>query len=1201
MKPASLFSLIIGLNFLYFASYSQGWEKSYGGSKNDMAYDVIKTSDGCFVAVGSTESFGAGGTDVFVVKINNAGNLVWSRVIGGTGNDIAYSVSETTAGELVIAGATSSFGAGGSDVYVLKLSANGTTQWTRTFGGTFNDEGRSVIVSGGDIYVAGSKSWSYFDNDFYLIKISSIGYPIWEKTYSTPGSYSYDRAYCMVKTFDGGFALAGKPDCCNQVYLVKTDANGQVLFTKSFDQPSDFGATGIVETANHNLVMTGVNNRGGNHPFLIKVNSAGNLVYNRVTSALVNSVTNLAIANNGNLLLGADVCNLGCTMELIKYDGTGAELWRNSDYQLANYTPYSYTFSGVKAVKVISGDSYIACGSTRLPSGSQSDFLIVKTDSSGNTYSHPVLSYSGPTVFCDSDSVTITAPSGYTSYQWTYVDTDHHLDYIDGANTPLYTAKSTGYYSCIMKSATNDVNVAFADYVIKSSAPVITLKGHASFCTAAGETLQLTTGQEPGSSYHWELNETIISGATDTSYSPTVSGNYTVVQTNLCGTIGSVPIVVNVNEPPETPVILIDNYLEETQCMGITDTSYNEGNLRVKAVTGATYQWCHNGIIIDGATDRTTFPYFNDDDYTCTVTTACGSATSVPRSGKHRVNNEGRAFVHASGPVTGCGVASVTLSIDPYMEPYHWYKNDSIIPGATDASYLVTSSGDYYCKYEGQVCGRLRSRIKHVDITSDPTPSITASGPIFVCTGPMTLNAAPVGAGISYEWYMDSVVIPGATASSYDVSSSGNYKCLVTQPCGSLYTIAVYVSIGLPSNTITADTTNFCSASSAQLSVSNPEIGESYRWKCNGVNVLGGTSADYNTHTPGTYTCNITNSCGTVTSNAITINRVQGPLPVITGNTKFCAGTTNTLTENSGTAISWNWYRNNSPIGINQQSIPATYSGDFKVLVTDVNGCTAFSNVFTTTYVSKPVASITFSEYPDICSGDSITMTTNSANDYVYHWKKNKVNIAGANSNSYTTADPGNYTVKVTNMCGTTAAHAQPKVRVKSLPSANITPQGPVSFCNGDSVVLTADSGADYEYSWKRGEIIIYGETGSSYNATIAGEYKVVVTGHNGCSNVSAATIVTVPCKEIENISADAADDFKFSVYPNPATDKIFIKFNMIQCAELRIFDVVGACVLKREAMNGSIAIDISGLSKGMYTVQLTAADGVQNQKLLKQ
>jgi len=153
------------------------WQHAYKGSSSEQAYSIQQTSDGGYVAVGWTSSYGAGSGDVWVLKLSSDGNIEWQRTYGGSGFECAYSIQQTSDGGYIVAGETSSFGAGGKDLWVLKLYSNGDIEWQKTYGGTGHDSASSIQqTSDGGYIVAGySESFSAGESDFFIIELSSTG------------------------------------------------------------------------------------------------------------------------------------------------------------------------------------------------------------------------------------------------------------------------------------------------------------------------------------------------------------------------------------------------------------------------------------------------------------------------------------------------------------------------------------------------------------------------------------------------------------------------------------------------------------------------------------------------------------------------------------------------------------------------------------------------------------------------------------------------------------------------------------------------------------------------------------------------------------------------------------------------------------------------------------------------------------------
>ncbi|WP_448516707.1 hypothetical protein [Pseudothermotoga sp.] len=156
---------------------TDAWQRVFGGSYDDIAYSIQQTSDGGYIVAGYTESFGAGGKDVYVLKLDADGNKVWERTFGGSYDDIAFSIQQTSDGGYIVAGYTGSFGAGSGDVYVLKLDADGNKVWEKTFGGIHYDQANSVQqVSDGGYIVAGyTESFGAGIRDVYVLKLDKYG------------------------------------------------------------------------------------------------------------------------------------------------------------------------------------------------------------------------------------------------------------------------------------------------------------------------------------------------------------------------------------------------------------------------------------------------------------------------------------------------------------------------------------------------------------------------------------------------------------------------------------------------------------------------------------------------------------------------------------------------------------------------------------------------------------------------------------------------------------------------------------------------------------------------------------------------------------------------------------------------------------------------------------------------------------------
>lgn len=195
----------------------------------DVAQGIEETNDGGFIVAVSAGSYLTAMNDAMLLRLNSNGTPLWAKTYGGIADDVARYVYQTTDGGFLAAGTSRSFGAGGADFYLVKTDANGTLQWAKTYGGS-NDEGLlafSKTSDGGYIACGTTLSFGNGSEDVYLVKINSAGDTAWTKTY---GGSSYDGGVAVQQTTDGGYVITGATQSFGQgnrdIYLIKTDANG---------------------------------------------------------------------------------------------------------------------------------------------------------------------------------------------------------------------------------------------------------------------------------------------------------------------------------------------------------------------------------------------------------------------------------------------------------------------------------------------------------------------------------------------------------------------------------------------------------------------------------------------------------------------------------------------------------------------------------------------------------------------------------------------------------------------------------------------------------------------------------------------------------------------------------------------------------------------------------------------------------------
>jgi uncharacterized delta-60 repeat protein/uncharacterized repeat protein (TIGR02543 family) len=190
---------------------SVNWQHTSGGTNDESIRAMALTSDGGCIVAGDTASFGAGGFDLWVLKISSTGTVDWEFTYGGSGNEQGWSVQETSDGGYIVAGDTDSFGAGGFDVWILKLDGGGTPLWQHTYGGTGRDRARSVQETSDGSYIVSGFTDSYGSggNDAWVLKLNSSGTPEWQYAY---GESLSETAISIRATSEGGYIAGGHTD-----------------------------------------------------------------------------------------------------------------------------------------------------------------------------------------------------------------------------------------------------------------------------------------------------------------------------------------------------------------------------------------------------------------------------------------------------------------------------------------------------------------------------------------------------------------------------------------------------------------------------------------------------------------------------------------------------------------------------------------------------------------------------------------------------------------------------------------------------------------------------------------------------------------------------------------------------------------------------------------------------------------------------
>lgn len=325
------------------------WQKTYGGTQEDLLTSIQHTNDGGYILLGITASidgditFNHGTNDCWVIKIDFQGNIQWQKTIGGYENDFPRSIQQTDDGGYIISIDTMShdgdvlFNHGSMDYLVVKLNSTGTIEWSRTYGGSNDDRAYCAIKQtpdGGYIFGCESNStdgditFNHGISDYWIVKIDYQGNIEWQKNY---GGSSYDRPTDIQLTDDGNYIISGITysndgditfnNGYSDIWLIKIDTIGTLLWEKSFGGSSSDNSNNILKT-NDGYIISGrtyslngdiTGNHGGYDSWIIKLNLSGDLIWQKTLGGTNDDFANNTIltADGGYIVSGSTYSNDG--------------------------------------------------------------------------------------------------------------------------------------------------------------------------------------------------------------------------------------------------------------------------------------------------------------------------------------------------------------------------------------------------------------------------------------------------------------------------------------------------------------------------------------------------------------------------------------------------------------------------------------------------------------------------------------------------------------------------------------------------------------------------------------------------------------------------------------------------------------------------------------------------------------------------
>ena len=257
------------------------WTRTYGGFGYDEGKEIIPTSDGNYVIVATSNSLNYSNYNVELIKINPAGDMIWTKQYGGNNYDSGHSVKECPDGSLIVAGKTASTAQSVSSILLLKTNANGDSTWAKTYSGPDSYEGKFILANNdGSFTLCSDDSSGARDSDIKVMKLDGAGGILWEKIY---GGTMKDIGKMIQPTSDGGYIVAGitrsfglvNPD----MWLLKLDAAGDTTWARRYGSSGHEHCYAALETGDGGYIAIGHTkaNFVNTEIMFLKLNSQGKL------------------------------------------------------------------------------------------------------------------------------------------------------------------------------------------------------------------------------------------------------------------------------------------------------------------------------------------------------------------------------------------------------------------------------------------------------------------------------------------------------------------------------------------------------------------------------------------------------------------------------------------------------------------------------------------------------------------------------------------------------------------------------------------------------------------------------------------------------------------------------------------------------------------------------------------------------------
>ncbi len=381
-----------------------------GGSSYDSARSVKQTSDGGYIFVGQTQSYGAGSNDVLIAKYDSSGNISWNKTWGGSDNDFAYDVIQTSGGEYVITGGTTSNSGGmATNAFIIKLDSSGDYLWDKVWGSAMSENASRAIIQSNDggYVIASSVMGDPGSEGAAIAKFDSNGSFVWSRAWD---GLSLENSNDVIQDSNGDYVFVGGTwsndgGSHEDLLIIKTNSTGSIIWAKTWgSNTSDEQAYSVAQASDGGYVVTGyITTDGDRDMYIAKGDSDGNLVWSRAWGGSGYDQGNSIVVTNDGYVVAGETRSFGAggsDAAVVKFDLDGNLIWSRT----WGGGGYDYMYN----LHLTDDGGFITAGTVVGYGAGGNEAYISKYLSNGT-----ISGCSSP--MCQSPSVTIDNPSSITT------------------------------------------------------------------------------------------------------------------------------------------------------------------------------------------------------------------------------------------------------------------------------------------------------------------------------------------------------------------------------------------------------------------------------------------------------------------------------------------------------------------------------------------------------------------------------------------------------------------------------------------------------------------------------------------------------------------------------------------------------------------------------------------------------------------